>query len=137
MLGDQRETCQQLHKITPARALAEFLVGSSVDGSHLLKRGGPMSIYKLWQGRFTEAWYRLPQDEQQRLMGEVTRALDQTAGKRMVTCLSAWSNERWQAFGVEQFPDIEAVQRHEQILMDLAWARYFESQSTLGTEFTA
>jgi len=35
---------------------------------------------------------------------------------------------------VEQFPDVEAVQRHEQILMDLAWARYWESQSILGTE---
>jgi hypothetical protein len=68
-------------------------------------------------------------------MGDVVRALDQAAGKPVVACLSAWSNEHWQAFGVEQFPDIEAVQRHGQILMDLAWARYFESQSTLGTEF--
>jgi hypothetical protein len=68
------------------------------------------------------------------LKGEVMRALDQVAGKAVVTCLSAWSNERWRAFGVEQFPDIEGVQRHEQIL-DVAWARYFESQSTLGTEF--
>jgi hypothetical protein len=96
-----------------------------------------MAIYKLWQGRFTEAWYRLPQDEQERLMGEVMRALDQVAGKPVLTCLSGWSNERWQGFGVEQFPDVEAVQRHEQILMDLTWARYWESQSLLGTEFIA
>ena len=94
-----------------------------------------MSIYKLWQGRFTEAWYRLPQDERGRLMGEVVRALEHSAGKPVVTCLSAWSNERWTGFGVEQFPDVEAVQRHEQMLMDLEWARYFESQTTLGTEF--
>jgi hypothetical protein len=95
-----------------------------------------MSVYKLWQGRFTEAWYRLPEDEQQQLMGDVVRALEQAGGKEMVACLSAWSNERWQAFGVEQFPDVETVQRHEQMLTDLRWARYFESHTTLGTEFT-
>jgi hypothetical protein len=94
-----------------------------------------MSIYKLWQGRFTEAWYRLAQDEQDRLMGEVVRALEPVGGKELVACLSAWSNERWAAFGVEEFPDIDAVQRHEQTLLELTWARYFESQSTLGTEF--
>jgi hypothetical protein len=26
------------------------------------------SVYKLWQGRFTEAWHQLPQEEQQRLL---------------------------------------------------------------------
>ena len=49
-------------------------------------------------------------------------------------CSAAWSNERWPFFGVEEFPDVEAVQRHEQILTDLNWARYIESRTTLGTE---
>ena len=49
-------------------------------------------------------------------------------------CSAAWSNERWPFFGVEEFPDLEAVQRHEQILTDLNWARYIESRTTLGTE---
>ena len=29
---------------------------------------------------------------------------------------------------------MEAVQRHEQILTDLNWARYIDSRTTLGTE---
>lgn len=95
-----------------------------------------MSIYKLWRGRFTEAWYTLPQDEQQQLMGKVVGALEQVGAKELVACLSAWSNERWQAFGVEEFEDLDTLQRHEQILLDLAWARYFESETTLGTEMT-
>ena len=54
--------------------------------------------------------------------------------KELVMCSAAWSNERWPFFGVEEFPDLEAVQRHEQILTDLNWARYIDSRTTLGTE---
>jgi hypothetical protein len=32
-------------------------------------------------------------------------------GKEMVACNSSWSNESWTMFGIEEFPDIEAVQR--------------------------
>ena len=76
-------------------------------------------IYKLWQGRFTEAWHQLPEQEQQRLLGQVMGALNTTGGRELVVCDAAWSNERWPVFGVEEYPDLEAVQRHEQLLTDL------------------
>ena len=91
-------------------------------------------IYKLWQGRFTEAWHQLPEQEQQRLLGQVMEALNTTGGRELVVCDAAWSNERWPVFGVEEYPDLEAVQRHEQLLTDLSWARYIDSRTTLGTE---
>jgi hypothetical protein len=92
-------------------------------------------VYKLWQGRFTEAWHQLPEEEQQRLLAQVQQALNTAGGKALVVCSAAWSNERWPFFGVEEFPDLEAVQRHTQILIDLNWARYIESRTTLGTQF--
>ena len=92
-------------------------------------------IYQLWQARPTEAWHQLSQEEQQRLLGQVMEALDTAGGKELVICDAAWSNERWPVFGVEEFPDIEAVQRHQQLLNDLNWLRYMESRTTLGTEF--
>jgi hypothetical protein len=92
-------------------------------------------IYKLWQGRLTEPWHQLSQEEQQRMLGQVMEALDTAGGKELVICDAAWSNERWPVFGVEEFPNIEAVQRHEQLLTDLNWLRYVESRTTLGTEF--
>ena len=91
-------------------------------------------IYKLWQARFTEAWHQLPEQEQQRILGLVSEALNTAGGKALVICNAAWSNERLPFFGVEEFPDLEAVQRHQQILTDINWARYIESRSTLGTE---
>jgi hypothetical protein len=52
-------------------------------------------VYKLWQGRFTEAWHQLPQQEQQRLLSQVMEAFNTAGGKELVTCSAAWSNERW------------------------------------------
>ena len=92
-------------------------------------------IYKLWQGRLTEAWHQLPEQEQLQLLGTVQEAMTTAGGKPLAICEAAWSNEEWPYFGVEEFPDLEAVQRHQQILTDLNWARYMESRSTLGTEF--
>src|SRR5215207_9226193 len=65
------------------------------------------TIYKLWQGRFTEAWHQLPQEEQQRLLGLVMQALDTVGAKELVLCSAAWSDERWPFFGVEEFPHLE------------------------------
>jgi hypothetical protein len=92
-------------------------------------------VYKLWQGRFTEAWHQLPQEEQQRLLSRVQEALKMAGGKELVICSAAWSNERWPFFGVEEFPDLGAVQRHTQILIELNWTRYIDSRTTLGTQF--
>jgi len=91
-------------------------------------------VYKLWQGRSTEAWYQLPQEEQQRMLGLVQQALATAGGKELVICSAAWSNERWPFFGVEEFPDLEAVQRHTQLLAELTWGRYMDSRTTLGTQ---
>jgi hypothetical protein len=92
------------------------------------------TIYKLWQGRFTEAWYQLSQEEQQRMLAQVQQALDTAGGKELVICSAAWSDERWPYFGVEEFPDLGAVERHSQGLMELNWARFMDSRTTLGTQ---
>ena len=89
-------------------------------------------IYKLFQAKFTEAWYQLSPEEQQQRIAQVNKALDQVGAKRMLLCNSAWSNEQWSAFGVEEFPDIEALQKHSQILNDLQWDRYLTGVTALG-----
>ena len=90
-------------------------------------------IYKMWHGRFTEAWYQLPEEEQQRLLKLVADGREAVGGKTVLTCIADWSNEEWPVFGVEEFPDIEAVQRFQQSLRDIDWARYIQSRTTLGT----
>ena len=47
-------------------------------------------VYKLWQARMTEAWHELSGEEQQRLLGQVSEALDTAGGKELVICDAAW-----------------------------------------------
>ena len=44
------------------------------------------------------------------------------------------ASEQWPVFGVEEFPNIEAVQEYAEALKELNLARYVESMTVLGTE---
>jgi hypothetical protein len=92
-------------------------------------------IYKLFMVRFNRSMYELSEEEQRALSDKVREALEQVGGKTVVMCASGWANEQWQYFGVEEFPDIEAVQKHTQLLHELSWPRYVESVSMLGTKW--
>lgn len=92
-------------------------------------------IYKVWMGHVTDAWYALSQAEQNSLLQKVQGTLVQVGGKAVVTCDSSWSSEQTPLFGVEEYPDIEAVQKHAALLAELNWFRYIESTTVLGTEF--
>jgi hypothetical protein len=94
-----------------------------------------MPIYKLFLVKYTDAWYQLTPEEQQKLATQVDAALEQVGGKRVVMAVSMWSNEQWSGFGVEQFPSLEAAVEHTKILWKLNWYRYIESETYQGIEF--
>jgi hypothetical protein len=91
-------------------------------------------IYQLYMGRTTEAWYQLSEEEQNSLLANVRDALEKVGGKTVIGCNTAWSSEQWHWFGVEEFPDIEAVQKLSEGHMELDWYRYFEGVRMLGTK---
>ena len=91
-------------------------------------------IYKSFRGKPGEAWYQLSQEERESLMAKVNEALEKVGGKRVVLCDSSWASQEWHFFGVEVFPDIEAVQKHTELLNELNWFRYGEASILLGTE---
>lgn len=91
-------------------------------------------IYELWQARFIEPWYQLPEEEQQRILKQVAESLKAVGGQTVVMCSASWANERWPFFGVERFPDLQALQQHQQTLSDISWTRYIDSRTSLGTE---
>jgi hypothetical protein len=95
------------------------------------------SIYKVFLARPTEALYQLSPEEQDRLMAKVDEALGKAGGKRVVMCDSTWASEQWPYFGVEVFPDIEAVQKYAELLGEFNWFRYMKSMTLLGTEMPA
>jgi len=91
-------------------------------------------LTKMYMMRYTEAWYQLSREEQEELMEKVRQALKKVGGKQVMSCLSLWSSEKWMAFGIEKFPSLEAQLLHTQMLFDLGWYRYVESESQLGIE---
>jgi hypothetical protein len=94
-------------------------------------------IYKLFMFRNTEAYYQASEDERNEILGKLDAAFQKVGGKRIIFCNSYWSSDEWPVFGVEVFPDIEAVQQYADAMNELNMPRYVESRSILGTEFPA
>lgn len=70
------------------------------------------SIYKLFMGRMLEPWYELSKEEQDSLESKLDEALEKVGAKRPILCDSSWSSDQWSVSGIEEFPDIEAVQKY-------------------------
>jgi hypothetical protein len=90
-------------------------------------------VYKFFKARFLEPWYALSKEEQNVLIAKLDEALQKIGGKRPLLCNSSWSSDQWSFAGVEEFPNIEAVQQYMAALEELKWFRYCESASVLGT----
>ena len=91
-------------------------------------------IYKVFMGRPTEAWYQLSQAEQTQLLGKLDEKLTAVGGKRVINCDSRWSSDHWHFFGVEEFPDMAAVQQYHAFLGEVNWFRYLDGMTALGTK---
>jgi hypothetical protein len=90
-------------------------------------------IFKVFLTRLTPAWFELSEDAQGELLAKLEAAMAQVGGKQHMMCWSAWCNEQWHYFGVEEYPDLDAVQRHAQLLAELGWSRYSDAITALGT----
>ncbi len=92
------------------------------------------AVYHLYLVRPTEAWHQLSHEEQDSLFAKAAAAREQVGGKAVLLCHSRWAGEQWPYWGIEQYPDIEAVQKHTELLEAFNWFRYMESMTLLGTE---
>ena len=92
-------------------------------------------IYQLFMMRFSEAWYQLSKEEQDHLLAKQEESSNKTGAKNVVFAESVWSNEEWQFFGVNEYPDLESLQEHTKDLVEIQWFRYIESKVILGKEW--
>jgi hypothetical protein len=91
-------------------------------------------IYKVWFVKYKEPWYQLTTEEQDKLLAKVGESLKEAGGELVMLCSSVWSSEEWLAWGVEKYPDIEAVQKHASTLFSMNWFSYIESKTYLGVD---
>ena len=92
-------------------------------------------IYKLFIAKRLDPWYQLSKEEQSSLIAKLDDAFEKVGGKKVILCDSSWSADQWAISGVEEFPNIEAVQSYMAALKELDWFRYNESTHVLGTKF--
>ena len=93
------------------------------------------AIYKCFiLRRATDAWHALSEDEQKDLLAKLNQARKDADGETVASYNIGWSTDAALIFGVEKFPNIAAVQKHNQLLNELNWFRYIEGESYLGTE---
>ena len=91
-------------------------------------------IYKVWLMKPKAAYYQLPPEERDFIQKKSAEALKKVGAELVVGCYSFWCSENWSGFGVEKFPDLEAVRKHALLLLEMDWFKYVESNSYLGTE---
>ena len=92
-------------------------------------------IYKLFVAKPSQTSYKLSQEEQQKIFAKIEEALEKVGGKQIIACDSGWASEQWTFWGVEEYPDIEAVQKYTEMLNELNWFQYVDSFTVLGTKF--
>ena len=91
-------------------------------------------IYKFSTGRFLPDWYQLSKEEQDSLLAKLDEAKAKLGAKTTILCNTYWSTDQWMWAIVEEFPNIEAVQKYMATLQELHWARYVEGSNVLGTK---
>ena len=91
-------------------------------------------IYKLFMAKPSQAGYKVAQEEQQKVFAKMEEAFAEVGGKRIILCDSGWASEQWTFWGVEEFPDIEAVQKYTELLNELHWFQYTDALTVLGTK---
>ena len=89
--------------------------------------------YHMFRAQWKEAWFQLSKEERASIFGKLEEAMKKAGGKSMLTCDSSWNSEHWWFWGVEEYPSIEAVQEHSNLLNELEWLRYVDSETLLGT----
>jgi hypothetical protein len=91
-------------------------------------------IFKLFFVKFRENWHQLSRDEQIQLLTKMDAAFERAGGQRPVFCDCSWSAEQWSEFGVEEFPNLAALQQFRRELEQIGWSRFVETQTFLGTK---
>ena len=92
-------------------------------------------IYKFYTGRYTAAWYALPQPEREAKVIEVTKDLADFGARPIIDCHSLWASDQYHWFGVEEYPSLEALQGYAERMAELGWLQYIEAFSLLGSKW--
>jgi hypothetical protein len=90
-------------------------------------------IFKMFMARPSEAGYQLSQEERDNLFAKHDELIEKLGIKSTITCDSSWASDQYNFWGVEEYPDMDAVMEFHAGLDALNWFRYFDAVTLLGT----
>ena len=92
-------------------------------------------IYKLFLARPKPEWCKLSKKEQEAYLEKLQASIGKVGGKIVIYCDSSWSNEQWPIFGIEEYPNLDAVRKHAELHAELHWPyEFLDAFSILGTK---
>ena len=90
-------------------------------------------IMRLYFAKLKEAWYEQSEEEMMEFMRKDQENLN-ALGCTFTTYDLRWSTEKWQFVGVEEWPNIEALEKRGKFEKEEAQLfRYVESKTYVGT----
>lgn len=89
-------------------------------------------LYKLYLFKRTARYFALPTDQYQEIRARMSKRAKELGIRDLFNASMSWSNERYEFFGVELYPSLEAVQAYTQTMSALGYFQYIEGESFLG-----
>lgn len=90
-------------------------------------------IYHLFIVRgYREAYYQLSPEARDQLWARVGESSQAAGAKTIVGCYSRWSNETYPAWGIEEYPNLQALQQSARTNEKNQHFRYLEAETYNG-----
>jgi hypothetical protein len=83
----------------------------------------------------SEAWYQLSKAEQEALQAKVLAHREQVGGVKNITVCKA-VNAEWDFLIVDEYTDIDMIQKLDDLDAELNWRRYWDGISLLGARLS-
>lgn len=90
-------------------------------------------IIAITAAKQTEAWHQLSKEEQDRLMAQVMAHRTEVTGVKSIV-VSQSLDAQWDFFVVDEYPDVETMQKLNDLDAELNWRRYWTGMSFLGVK---
>lgn len=88
-------------------------------------------IIAITAAKQTEAWHQLSKEEQDRLMAQVMAHRTEVTGVKSIV-VSQSLDAQWDFFVVDEYPDLETMQKLNDLDAELNWRRYWTGMSFLS-----
>lgn len=89
-------------------------------------------VYKLYLAKLITETYHLPQEKRDELRQNRDAFLAQVGARVLLAADMAWSNREYDAFGIEEYPSLDALIEYHDYLREVNWNRYVFSKTYLG-----